>query len=89
VLEHDFSQMADRVLQWVKHAHLKLMDWVRCLQGSLQRLEKNCFTTFLAWVLGLDGKLHQGRTEVKWRPGQEKSLASPCSKLSYFENNVP
>jgi len=28
----------------------------------------------------------QGRNEVRWRPGQEVSLAHPCSKLSSFGN---
>ena len=26
----------------------------------------------------------QGRNEVRWHPGQETSLASPCSNLRYF-----
>jgi len=26
----------------------------------------------------------QGRNEVRWRPGQEASLAPPCSNLSSF-----
>jgi len=26
----------------------------------------------------------QGRNEVRWRPGQEASLAPPCSKLRSF-----
>ena len=28
----------------------------------------------------------QGRNEVRWRPGQEASLAPPCSNLSSFES---
>jgi len=28
---------------------------------------------------------YQGRTKVKWRPGQETSLAPPCSNLKSFE----
>jgi len=27
---------------------------------------------------------HQGRNEVRWRPGQEANLAYPCSKLRFF-----
>jgi len=27
--------------------------------------------------------LHQGRNEVRWRPGKEASLAPPCSNLSF------
>jgi len=26
----------------------------------------------------------QGRNEVRWRPGQEASLSTPCSNLRYF-----
>jgi len=29
-------------------------------------------------------EITQGRTEVRWRPGQEASLAHPCSNLSSF-----
>jgi len=28
----------------------------------------------------------QGRNEVRWRPGQEASLAPPCSNLRFFES---
>ena len=28
----------------------------------------------------------QGRNEVRWRPGQEASLAPPCSNLRSFES---
>jgi len=28
----------------------------------------------------------QGRNEVRWRPGQEASLAFPCLNLSFFRN---
>jgi len=30
----------------------------------------------------------QGRTEVRWRPGQETSLASPCSNKGLSQANV-
>jgi len=33
-------------------------------------------------------KYCQGRNEVRWRPGQEASLASPCSSLILSEANV-
>jgi len=29
----------------------------------------------------------QGRNEVRWRPGQETSLAPPCSNLRSFGSN--
>jgi len=28
----------------------------------------------------------QGRTGVRWRPGQKRSLASPCSQQRFFES---
>jgi len=28
----------------------------------------------------------QGRTEVRWGPGQETSLPPPCSKLRFYGN---
>jgi len=34
--------------------------------------------------LGNNGRLIQERNEFRWRPGQEASLAPPCSNLSSF-----
>ena len=36
------------------------------------------------WPAGCSFK--QGRNEVRWRPGQEASLAAPCSNLRLFGN---
>jgi len=40
---------------------------------------------FLCLIVG-EANMHdkQGRNEVRWRPGQEASLAPPCSKLRSF-----
>jgi len=32
----------------------------------------------------IDFALNQGRNKVRWRPGQEASLAPPCSNLRSF-----
>jgi len=35
------------------------------------------------------GRVHQGRKDVRWRQGQETSLASPCSNVwSYGANEL-
>jgi len=43
-------------------------------------LTPNLFSDLLQWL--------QGRNEVRWRPGQEASLAPPCSNLQVLRKQI-
>ena len=43
---------------------------------------------FIWTILPKQHALRQGRTEVRWPPGQDTSLAPPCSNLRSFGSNV-
>ena len=48
-----------------------------CIRRTV-KYNMKCFSTALHY------SVDQGRNEVRWRPGQEASLAPPCSNLRSF-----
>ena len=47
-------------------------------------LMHSLFHQCLNVALSQISNVHRGRNEVRWPPGQEASLASPCSNLTSF-----
>jgi len=73
----------------LKFDHLPVL--ITLVDGGYQKIRESLPTIFYSFVaisfpllLFIYYCYYQGRNEVRWRPGQEASLAPPCSKLRSF-----